>query len=636
MSGTIPRWAERGRIIPLYTEAGPINVLKGCLSKWPIMRSPAQIHRWCNLYNREDIVRELKRESVNFVMAGWSVGFSLEAEAIQRDLVSDFIKRCHASGIRVGTYLSWSNLFWESMFEAVPESKTWCRLDSAGEPEKLFGLEPRRAACVNNNGWWRALKKRVSLALASETDMIFLDNVCGACHCSCCKALFRAYTKKVLGKAYSLPADMQGLPYKSYLQAKERMLRNDRDSDQLRALLAAFDFEAERIAVRMRAMRAHIKSRKPDVLLAGNVKEYVVANRLCDVLLSEDPTFPGMEGRGPVTNIPLYKQLFATGRGEKSTITLLGQRRMDEGRNPRVQKLALAEGAAFGMQPGCHQMCEFVQRDYNRFFLRHQNYYAQTRPVAKIGVIEDDERPVAGSVIGQHAEFQNQLAHRNIPFDLLFQRDLTPSLLSRYHVLILHNPMVMGEKAIRLIRRFVQRGGNLLSTGFPAVIRPDYTRRDDYGLSDVLGVSLGKGQRPRARVDNVFGKGRSVFYRCPIAEIDPRNPARPAPRVPAGFFRDVRRLTGSPLIQVSGPRCVLAHLMKKEGADRIMVHLLNYSCKRARDVRIRLQSHGDLKGRVKLLSPDNVSGRVIRPVRRNDSIEFGVPEILVYCLALVE
>ena len=67
-----------------------------------------------------------------------------------------------------------------------------------------------------------------------------------------------------------------------------------------------------------------------------------------------------------------------------------------------------------------------------------------------------------------------------------------------------------------------------------------------------------------------------------------------------------------------------------------MVHLLNYSCKRARDVRIRLQRHGDLKGSVKFLSPDNVSGRVIRPVRRNDSIEFSVPEILVYCLALVE
>jgi len=636
-SQTIPRWAERGRIIPLYTEAGPVNVLKGCLSNWPwITKSPEQVHRWCNYYSSEETVRRLKNDSVNFIMAGWSVGFSTEAERIQRELVSGFIKRCHASGIRVGTYLSWSNLFWESMFEDVPASKTWCRLDPAGEPFRAFGRETRYMACVNKKGWWDHLKERVSSALETDTDMIFFDNMRVWCYCRECQALFRKHTKRILGKAYGLPTDPDAPSYGRYLVSKERILRRHRNGERARISLALLSFHEERLTTRLRAMRAHIKSQRPDVLLAGNIQERVTTNRLSDVFVTETPTFPGVEGRQMVTNAPLYKHLFTTGQGKKSFIALQGQRRAEAGRDQLVQKLAIAEGAAFGAQCGCHQMHEFTHRDYNRFLLTNQECYTRTYPVTKVAVIGEDDFTHCSYVIGQHRGFVDQLAQQSIMFDVLLQRDLRPSLLKKYALLVLHNSMVMDDHTVEVIRRFVRAGGNLLSCGSPALIRPDYTRRDGYALSDVFGAGVRSARRTKGKVKNPYGRGHSVFYPHDIARIGPGDPAKPARKIPREFIRDLRRLAGGACVEVTGPEHVVAHLMKKERGDRIMVHLLNYSCKRVRDVRIRLRAGGDLKGRVKILSPDKVSRRAVRVVRCNDGIGFSVPEILVYCLALVD
>ncbi len=138
MSMIQPKWAERGRIIPLYTEAGPINVLKASLSKWPqIIKAPELTHKWCNYYS-PDTIRWLKESHLNFIMVGWSVGFSIKAEKIQRDLVTEFINKCHAEGINVGLYICWANMFWQSMFEDVPESRKWCAVGPDGKTMKKY------------------------------------------------------------------------------------------------------------------------------------------------------------------------------------------------------------------------------------------------------------------------------------------------------------------------------------------------------------------------------------------------------------------------------------------------------------------------------------------------------------------
>jgi hypothetical protein len=382
-------------------------------------------------------------------------------------------------------------------------------------------------------------------------------------------------------------------------------------------------------------MNSFIKSKGSEVLLAANIHQTALANSACDVFLTETPRFPGTDRKRPITNIALYKYLFATGRGKKSTIALLGQRRLEFGKAPAIQKLALAEGAAFGMQCCSHQIHEFVHKDYNAFFIKNQDYYVGTTPLAKVGVVMERDLPHYVNIVSQNNNFPEQLARHNVMFDLLLDNYLTRKSLKEYHLIILHNAMILDEKVIRLIRSFVKAGGNLLSCGFPSMIRRDFTRRDDFGLRDVFGIGFAEAEKAGRKVENRYGNGCSIFYPYQIARIDASDFSRSLPRIPREFLADLGKLRGDTDLEVTGPRCVLAHLMEKEDEGLIIVHLLNYSCDMVSDVRIRLSNVKNLAGKIRVLSPDKVSRKVTDVVRHEDFVEFSVCEIMIYCAVVV-
>ena len=86
------------------------------------------------------------------------------------------MEECHKYGIRVLAYESVANMFWEEMFQNVPESKDWLLLSDgkpvpygAGDYTKM-GRVTRYMADLSKPGWREYMRKRIDLAVEAGAD----------------------------------------------------------------------------------------------------------------------------------------------------------------------------------------------------------------------------------------------------------------------------------------------------------------------------------------------------------------------------------------------------------------------------------------------------------------------------------
>jgi hypothetical protein len=84
------------------------------------------------------------------------------------------------------------------------------------------------------------------------------------------------------------------------------------------------------------------------------------------------------------------------------------------------------------------------------------------------------------------------LGSGHLPFGFITKPTLEH--LNEHKVLILANVNMMDDAEIETIRKWVHAGGKLLATGWTSLVNTRGKLRKDFGLSDVLGVSI---QKPR-------------------------------------------------------------------------------------------------------------------------------------------
>ncbi len=125
-----PAWLLNQKLNFSRWDGGPLEVCKGMLSGWPYFNAPwpdvvDATSRW---YDPETVglVEEM---GFNFIWLTFNVGYSIEKERHQWDLLRDYVNACHARGIRVAAYLSSTNMFVDDMFVREPRSKEWQLLD---------------------------------------------------------------------------------------------------------------------------------------------------------------------------------------------------------------------------------------------------------------------------------------------------------------------------------------------------------------------------------------------------------------------------------------------------------------------------------------------------------------------------
>lgn len=522
---SLPTWAKPGAIRFARWDGGRIETAKAMLSGWPGFNppDPDRVFTMTNWYD-PSTVRLLREAGINTIWVTFSNGFSCETEKAHQDELRLYIDECHRSGIHVMAYESIQNMFWDDMYEHVPQSRNWALIGKDGKPTPYsaadyskMGRVTRHMADLAKPEWLAYLRHRVDLALDAGADGIIYDN-----------------------------------------NASNYLLDTYREIYQ------------------------YGSSRKKDFLLMGNFhSDTYVYNRIINCITTEDGIEPGIytehnadnaqiaaeratllpfDGGFLVNNAGLFRVQSALSEGWKPVMVEDGHREVGQREttpmSPERHKLALAEGMMLGVgmelfvegafahglatkDPATMEIWRAIGA-YNSFFADNQEYYTGTESLAPLAIVLDDRS--AGVAL------LNGLAARGVVFDVLYERDLTPEKLARYSGVALLSAETVRDRALAALESYAQKGGKLFLAANAAVI-------DEKGNA-----------RPRPAL---FAK--AVCF-----------PSPPSVDEVAAALGAIR----SSVVQVEAPRGVLYNVVAQSEAGRVLVHLLNYSPRPAANIKI--------------------------------------------------
>ena len=485
-----------------------------------------------------------------------------------------YIDECHRAGIRVMAYQSIANIFWEDFYEHVPDAQRWVRLDSDGKPVPYgagdytkMGRVTRYMANLESPEWRSLLRERVDLAIEAGADGIMYDNNFGDTH----------------------------------------------------ALIATYH-----------DIYRYAAARKSDLLMMANFHDNTYSlNRLINCMTTEDGVEPGVWERDPtvndrsarsdrqpvdggflVNNMGLFSIQRALSAGWRPAMVENGRRETGVRETtpmsgPRFQ-LSLAEGMAFGIaselfvegtfghdlfreDPKTLEIWRAIGR-YNRFFADHEQYFTNTQSLARVAMVIDDR--------SANVALLNGLSGRRISYDVLYERDLKPGMLSRYAAASVVQAETLRDSAAKELETFVNAGGKLYAG-------PNSGSLDENGKQCT---------RP-AFFDQKTGKGESfAFKQIPS---------------PDELAEALKGLLPEPIKELSAPPSVLYRIVAQPDAKRLIIHLLNYASQPSGSVRIKLNGS---YSKVGLLSADNTRA----PIQQKSPTEFEVASVGIYSLLIVE
>jgi hypothetical protein len=575
---SVPAWARPGTIRIARWDGGRIETAKAMLSGWPGFNPPIpdNVYTMSNWYDL-DTIHLLREAGINVAWVTFSNGFSIPTEQNHREQLRRYIAECHRQGIHVIAYESVTNIFWEDMFEQVPESRNWVQMGADGKPVPYgsgdyskMGRVTRYMADLGNPQWREYLKKRVDLAIDAGADALMYDNN------------FGGHLEDLYQDIYRYGA-----------------------------------------------------ARKKDFMIMGNFHQNsYVLNRLTNCMTTEDGAEPGvydeahLQGRRGrlsardlvpvangrlVTNIGLFRIWNALSQGWKPMLVEDGGRevgvRETNSMPAEREQLALAEAMSFGVgmevfveggfardlfesTPSAMNIWRAIG-SYNRFFAGHQQYYTGTKSAAPVAVVLDDRSESVSLLDG--------LAARHILFDVLYEYDLTAEKLAPYKAVALLTARTVRPRALSALEAYVTGGGRIIAAGDAATL-------DENGQKHAPPEWFGK----------PTGKGECTYYQ----QIPPLD----------DLSKTLRDATGPGAIQVEAPAGVLYNIVQQPATGRTMIHFLNYTLKPSGKIKIALPKKYT---RISLFSPDSPQA-VQLSTPRGTALELKVPAVRIYSLLVME
>ena len=168
-------------------------------------------------------------------------------------------------------------------------------------------------------------------------------------------------------------------------------------------------------------------------------------------------------------------------------------------------RLWVAEGTANGMRPWVtkfsgvlydRRWLPMVERIYDWHY-RHERYLRNEAPVARVALLYSEQTSTfhAGAAPGDRAAdhvlgMYHALIEARVPFEMVHEAFLTPDRLDAFKLLILADAAALSDEQCAAIRDYVKRGGSLLATFASSLYDEIGTRRENFGLADVFGVSF--------------------------------------------------------------------------------------------------------------------------------------------------
>lgn len=424
----LPEWAKIGRFRFSRLDGGPLEAKKAELSGWHF--SDLEKESLFHLYDKhsDKIVKLLKGASINWVWITYSNGFSLEYEKGNRELLREFIKKCHDNRIKVAAYISMTNMFWEHMFREMPKSRNWVLIQN-NKPVLYYGIPTRFFADINNKEWREFMKKRTSLALDDEVDAIFYDN-----------------TDEVVDKGgiITFVSEVQELA-----EGKRKKQRRKN-----RALIY---------------LSPHERSRR--------LKIYDV----CDAIYSEFVKFPPgiRNGKCYVDNIRKIKYIRgAVGdwKPHQFEIQIYSGRYGGNLVSLKNLKLSIAEGVAFRSSPVTCLEGTFLKGlildeepqmkawdavcQYNTFLKNNEEYYVNTNQLSNLAVLV---REMDGA--RETINMLNALIKENVMFDILEIERLKKDKLLKYRAILVPDFSFLNQKHVDMLDKYKKNGGKIYFVG---------------------------------------------------------------------------------------------------------------------------------------------------------------------------
>jgi hypothetical protein len=164
-----------------------------------------------------------------------------------------------------------------------------------------------------------------------------------------------------------------------------------------------------------------------------------------------------------------------------------------------------AEGTAAGMRPWFtkfsgvlhdRRWLATVEHIYE-WHARNERYLRNEQSLARVAMLLSEQTATFHGGAphqerhGDHVSgMYHALVEARIPFDMVHEAFLTPERIDRYRVIVLANAAALSDAQCAALTSYVDRGGRLVATFETSLYDEWGTRRSDFGLADLFGVSV--------------------------------------------------------------------------------------------------------------------------------------------------
>jgi hypothetical protein len=360
------------------------------------------------------------------------------------------------------------------------------------------------------------------------------------------------------------------------------------------------------------------KKKGKQIGVFGNCKGNILVDEVADVVKTEGTEEAGVFDGKWVNNMPQARLYYTVAYGKRYESKYEGA---DPGvPNPGAHdvqdgmkmgwKKPIAEATAFQSdfaiaESGPKLLNGWVHQDnpkavqtwkdvanYFTFRAENQDLITDASTVSKIGLVAPPLVPSFEVKLRREALYR-AMAEMSIMYDVLLLHHVTPELLSHYKALIISDIPWMDASQMAAIEAFKKAGGKIYTIGSSEKL---------CDLSDITSPA------------DIFGQLSEPAGRKIVAD-------------------NIRKVEGDPLITLEGTKYVAANLVKKNGQNRYMLHLVNYD-KPIKNVKVKLNLEGvaaavDAKS-LRLFSPDAVPKEIKITKAGSNSVEFVIPALDVY------
>lgn len=668
-----PAWWEQG--VAFVGNWEPLNVrLRLGVDAVTGLELPVNLIDRYQREHSEETVLKLKEAGVNLIIAHfYKTGLASDREDIE--WTKKLGELCRKHGLKLGVYIG-DTIYTETMLRDMPEAAQWALYMENGDAVRYSGQPFRYRVDFNHPGYVEYIKKVIKIAVEDvKADLIHFDNVfhrqppesgnTPEINRRFREFLRAKYSTEELKQRFGF-SDISNVRVPSWSGVANPVVRPTITDPLLQEWI---DFRSYDLADYYGTLTAYIRQLNPDVVVELNPHGITGANRAFlhgvdharlvphgSVFWTEESNDAQVDADGIlVSRIRSYKVARILNQ------TLFAKCRFVNDPSTKVAGsshcLRMAEAMAFnrnclgdlGKPLDVFEMPEDAKR-YIRFYRERNSKFQATRSVADVAVLRSFASMAYNSVEPYRDTMliEQLLIQHKVPFDIIFDQQLGD--LKRYKAVILGSQECLSDDALQQIREYVRQGGGVVATGHTSLFTNWRRVREEYGLSDVLGIRVQPGRKlPPARQAS-FGKGRTAYVPAVV-------PAKPLPPfstwATGGFSRKfwylprnadeilaaIRDTVGAPFaVEFEGaPLTTAMELTEGKGGGERVLHCVNYRVGTVVDpfdVSLAVPE-GRKVARVEVLSPDRKSPEPVAFQRDGNRIRFRTPRLETYSLVVV-